>query len=482
MPLLTKSKYMIGLSCPKYLWMMFHDIDKIPHEDLATEYRMNQGKIIGQLAKKLFPNGINLKENDFNLNLKQTIAYLKQRRTIFEAGIMTGDIYSRADILIPVNKDQWDIIEVKASTKVKDENIHDVSFQKHTYESAGLNIRKCFLLHINSQYVKNGGIDPDKLFKQQEITADVEKAQIGIQDRINSMMSIVNSKEAPKVRIGNGCNNGFDCASEDCWSFLPEGHVFELYRGGKKSFELLEAEIFSIKDIPDKYKLNGKQEIQKKCAISGKTHINKDGIKEFINSLTYPLHYLDFETFQTAIPIYTGTTPYQQIPFQFSLHIDDGKKVKHFEYLHDSQEDPRETFLKEMKAMIQPEGSIIIFSKSFETRILQDCAEAFPAYKDWVSFIIKRMVDLIEPFRNFDYYNAAQKGSCSIKEVLPAITGKSYKELNIGSGGMASVSYYEAVFNGVGNKEQIKNDLLAYCKLDTEGMVWIVDALRKLIK
>ena len=482
MPLLTKSKYMIGLSCPKYLWMMFHDLDKIPDEDLATEYIMNQGKIVGQLAKKLFPNGINLKEDDFQLNLKQTKAYIKQRRTIFEAGLMTGDIYSRADILLPVNKDQWDIIEVKASTKVKEEYIQDVSFQKHTYESAGLNIRKCFLLHINGQYVKNGGIDPDKLFKQQEITDDVIKAQVGIQDRINRMMKIVNSKEAPKIRIGNGCNNGIECASEDCWSFLPEGHVFELYRGGKASFELLEAEVFSIKDIPEKYKLNGKQEIQKKCAVSGKPHVNKDSLKKFLNRLAYPLHYLDFETFSTAIPIYTGTKPYQQIPFQFSLHIDDGKKVKHHEYLHDSQEDPRETFLKEMKAIIQPEGSIIVFYQSFEISRLKECAEAFPAYKEWVNSVIKRIVDLLVPFQNFDYYNPAQKGSCSIKEVLPAITGKSYKNLAIASGDMASVSYYEAVFNGAGNKEQIRKDLLAYCKRDTEGMVWIVDEFRKLVK
>lgn len=483
MPLLTKSKYIIGLSCPKYLWMMFHDLDKIPELDLATEYIIQQGNIIGQLAKKLFPKGIDLPEEgkDFKLNIQKTQELLKTRKIIFEAGIVAGELYARADILVPVGKNEWDIIEVKGSTKVKDEHIHDVSFQKHVYQLAGLKIRKCFLLHINNEFVKKGEINPKKLLTQEEITSEVEEAIVGIQERIDDMMEIVNNKEAPDASIGNGCNNGFECVSEDCWNFLPESHVFELYRGGKKSLELLEAEIFSIKDIPNDFKLNGKQEIQRKCANSGKVHINKEGIKKFLKGLNYPLYYLDFETFQTAVPLYDGTKPYQQIPFQFSLHVDDGKQIKHFEYLHDSQCDPREKFLQEMKKVLGTEGSIIVFNQYFEISRLKELAIAFPEYKNWVESIIKRIVDLLIPFRNFDYYNPEQKGSCSIKAVLPAVTGKSYKELNINNGGLASVSYFESVFNEVENKDKIRKDLLEYCKLDTEGMIWIIDELKKVI-
>ncbi len=473
---------MIGLQCPKYLWMMFHDLDKIPELDLATEYIIQQGNIIGQLAKKLFPDGVDLPEEseDFKLNIQKTQELLKERKIIFEAGIIADELYARADILVPVGKDEWDIIEVKGSTKVKDEHIHDVSFQKHVYQLAGLKIRKCFLLHINNEFVKKGDINPKKILTQEEITVEVGEAIVGIQKRIDDMMEIVNSKEAPDVSIGNGCNNGFECVSEDCWNFLPEGHVFELYRGGKKSLELLEAEIFSMKDIPDDFKLNGKQEIQRKCANSGKTHINKEGIKTFLKSLKSPLYYLDFETFQTAVPLYEGTKPYQQIPFQFSLHVDD-KEMKHFEFLNNSKEDPRKKFLLEMKKVLGTEGSIIVFNQSFEITRLKELAEAFPEYKEWADSVIKRIVDLLIPFRNFDYYNPAQKGSCSIKKVLPAVVGKSYKKLNINDGGLASVSYFESVFNNVKNKEQIRKDLLEYCKLDTEAMVWIVEKLKKLI-
>jgi len=485
MALLTKSKYIIGLQCPKYLWMMFHDLDKIPKFDLATEFIIKQGNQIGQLAKKLFPNGVDLPEDnkDFKINVQKTQELLKQRKIIFEAGIIAGELYARADILVPAGKNEWDIIEVKGSTKVKDEHIQDVSFQKYVYEKAGLKIRKCFLLHVNNDFLKKGKITPKDLLIQEEITTEVSEAIYGIQERIDGMMDIINSEDAPVVSIGNGCNNGLECVSEDCWNFLPEGHVFELYYGGKKSLELLEAEVYFIKDIPDDFKLSDKQEIQRKCANTGKTHINKEGIKKFLTSLEYPLHYLDFETFNVAIPLFDGMKPYQQIPFQWSLHIDGRKQVTHFEYLASSKDDPREKFLLELKKVLGSSGSIVVFNKSFEIGRLKELAEAFPEHQKWAEAVISRIVDLIVPFRNFHYYNPQQKGSCSIKDVLPAVIGDNpYKKLDINNGGIASVSYYEMIYNDAEDKDKIREDLLKYCKLDTEAMVWIVEELGKIIQ
>jgi hypothetical protein len=476
MALLTKSKYMIGLQCPKYLWMMYHDLDKIPEFDVATEFIIEQGNKIGQLAKKMFPEGVDLPEDDFKGNIKQTKEFIAQKKIIFEAGIIAGQLYARADVLVPVG-DEWDIIEVKGSTKVKPEHIHDVSFQKYVYEKSGLKIRKCFLLHVNNKFVKKGKIKPNKLLTQQEITSEVEEAIIGIQERIDGMMEVVNSKQSPDVTIGNGCNNGLDCISEDCYSFLPESHVFELYRGGKKSLELLEAEIFCIKDIPEGFKLNDKQQIQRKCANSEEVHINKEGIKSFLSGLKEPLYFMDFETFNLGVPLYDGTKPYQQVPFQFSVHVRD----KHFEYLHDSESDPREKFLLELKKALGDNGSILVYYQSFEIGRLKELAEEFPEYKEWVESVIARIVDLIVPFQNFDYYNPAQKGSCSIKEVLPAVIGRNpYKELDINNGGLASVSYFEMIFGDV-DKKKVRSDLLKYCKLDTEAMVLIVNELNQLI-
>ena len=482
MALLTKSKYLVGLSCLGHLWITFNNPEKIIEQDLATKHIINQGNIIGQLAKKLYPDGVDLPEGSdtFKINLEKTQEALKARKVVFEAGIIAGDLYARVDILVPVGSDEWDIIEVKASSKVKPEHLDDVSFQKHVCHTAGVKIRNCFLLHVNGDYVKNGKIDPKELLTQEDVTEKVKKVIEGIQDRIQTMLDVIKLPEAPNVSIRDGCNNGPKCPSENCWNFLPESNVFELYYGGKKSSKLLESEIAAIKDIPADFKLNPKQEIQRECANTGETHLNKEGIKKFLKSLQNPLHYLDFETFQTAVPLYDGTKPYQQIPFQFSVHVDDGSNVKHFEFLHDSKEDPRENFLVELKKSLGTEGSVIVFNRSFEVTRLKELAAAFPEHKEWVDSVINRIVDLLIPFRNFDYYSNSQKGSCSIKNVLPAITRKNYGELNINNGGLASASYFQSVFNAVQDKDKIRKDLLEYCKMDTEGMVWIVQELEKL--
>ena len=257
MPLLTKSKYIVGLSCPRYLWMMFHDLDKIPENDAATQYIIDQGKVVGNLAKKLYPGGIDLPDGpkDFNRNLHETREALSERKVLFEAGILVGEIFARADILIPVGVDEWDVVEVKGSTEVKEDHIHDLSFQKYVYTQFGLKIRNCAVLHINKEYVRTGEIDVVQLLKIEDVTQQVEEVLSGVPERISAMMAIVNSSTPPKVHIGNGCHNGLDCKSEDCWKFLPESHVFELYYGGKKSLELFNAEVVRIQDMPDKFLL-----------------------------------------------------------------------------------------------------------------------------------------------------------------------------------------------------------------------------------
>ena len=478
--LLTKSKYMAGLCCPKYLWMMFHDLDKIPPLSLATEHVIAQGNAVGKLACTLFADGVYVSEEgkDFALNIKQTQALLAARKTIFEGGIVCGELYARADILVPVGDDAWDVIEVKASMRVKDEHVHDLSFQKYVYEQSGLSIRNCYLMHINKNYVHTGDFDAAAFFVQADVTSAVAAID-GVASRIADMMDIVNDATPPEVSLGNGCGNGFNCVSEDCWSFLPEGHVFELYRGGKKSYELLEAEVLCLQDIPDAFKLNGKQQIQKKCALSGEVHVNADGLRTFLDRLVYPLYYLDFETFQTAVPLYAGTTPYQQIPFQFSLHVDSGSSVEHFEFLSSSALDPREAFLVALQSRLGDSGSVVVYYQSFEISRLRELGLAFPAYSDWVESVIARMVDLIVPFSNFDYYNPLQKGSCSLKAVLPALVDRDYSGLAIAKGDAAAAAYYDSVI--LGNSD-VRSDLLAYCELDTEAMIWIVGALRELCR
>ena len=485
--LLTKSKYLVGLQCSKYLWVMLNEPDRIPKPDASTQHRFDEGHLVGEWAKKLFPDGFDIPADDFKGNIKQTEELLKKRIPLFEAGFMVDNTFSRIDVLKPVNNDEWDIIEVKSSTGVKGVNIHDVSFQRYCCEKYGLKIRKCFLMHINNGYIRQSEIDPAGLLTMTEITTEVEGSTSGIQQRIDNMFSAIISAKCPAVTIGEQCNSPYECPLKDeCWNFLPENNIFEMYGSKKKAFELLEEDIYTFKDIPDDFVLNGKQKIQKDCEISGKPHIEKKAIKQFLNTLQYPLYYLDFETFNTAIPLFDGTRPYQQIPFQFSLHVVEKENAiaKHYSFLADGNDDPRHEFIASLKKVLGNGGSIVVYSQGFEKGVLSRLATFLPKHNKWVESLNDRIIDLLAPFRSFHYYDARQKGSASIKNVLPVLTGTNYDHLDISDGMDASLAFLDVISNNVAEKEEIKirEDLEKYCALDTEGMIWIVDKLKELVK
>ena len=482
--LLSKSKYMSGLQCPKYLWLLFHDPSKISAPDASTRHIFDEGHRIGELAWQLFPNGIVIPTEDFRGNLSQTKELLKKRQPLFEPAVFVEGIYSRLDILNPVGSDEWDIVEVKGSTKVKDENINDVSFQRLCAQKAGLKIRKCFLTHINNQYVRSGDIEPQKLFTSEDITAEVDEASAGIEERVKAMFDVIASTDCPDMLIGGHCSEPYACPVTSCWEALPEHHIFELYRGGKKCSDLYSQGVLTIKDIPASFKLSASQTIQKECIATGAVHIDKEPIAQFLNSLEYPLYYFDFETINPAIPLYDGTRPFQRIPFQFALHVvaTRSPKSEHYSFLADGTDDPRPELLSEMKRLFGNQGSIVVYNQSFERSVMQESGENFPKSKDWLDGLCGRLIDLYEPFRNFQYYNPGQHGSASIKEVLPAVTGKSYKGMEIAHGGDASLAFLALASGTLSSEEQktLRKNLEKYCGLDTEGMIWIIDELRKI--
>jgi len=477
--ILTKSKYLIGLQCPKYLWTIFHEKDKIPEAFITDEFKFKEGEKVGEMAKKLFPEGIDLPVDNYKKNLEDSEKALKEKKLLFEASFDFDNCFSRADILVP-NGNKWDIIEVKSGTKVKDINIHDVSFQKYVYENKGIKIGKCFLLHLNNEYERKGKIEIDKLFVKEDITKEVNEHMKDIKERITEMLEIINSKKSPEISIGKHCNDPYECPC-DCWENLPENHVFCLYRGGKLSCELYDSGVESIKDIPDDIKLNDKQGIQKDCEIKEKVHVHKESLKHFLKTLYYPIYYLDFETFSTAIPMFYGLKPYSQVCFQFSLHVveKEGDTPKHYEFLYNGKEDPREEFIIALKKLLGDKGSIIVYNQSFEINRLKELGEQFPEHKNWVDNILTRIVDLLIPFRNFSYYNPKQQGSASIKKVLPTLCGKSYSGMEIRDGGTASVEFFNMCYN---NGKDVRKALLKYCELDTLAEVMIVEKLISLVK
>ena len=490
---LTKSLYVSGLQCLKLLWIKVHEKEKIPKPDESTQHLFDQGKQIGDMAKKLFPKGIEIDAEYWELedSDKKSREALKLRKPLFEAGFLVDGLYSRADVLLPVGKDEWDIIEVKSGTAVKEENIHDVSFQKYVYEKAGLKIRNCYLMHINRDYVRKGKVDIKKLFIKQDITDKVSEAIVGIEERIDEMLKIMNSKTCPSVKIGPQCNKFHGCPLKDyCWGKVPLTSVLNLVGSSATAFELYDSGVVNLADIPENFELNEKQLIQHKCAKSGKPCVHKEKIKEFLKTLKYPLYFMDFETYATAIPLYNGLRPYQPIPFQFSVHLIEkhGEKAKHFSFIAEGSGDPRKKFIEELKKVLGKKGTILVYFQSFEKGRLEELGNMFPKHKKWIKSIFERIVDLIVPFKNFYYYNSAQEGSASIKDVLPALTGKSYEGMEIAGGQMASLQYLYITHGSFDGKKaspdeikRVRHALELYCGLDTEGMIWIVGKLRELV-
>jgi len=481
MPLLTKSKYMQGLRCKKLLWYSINK--KIPDPSDAELNKMEAGTEAGVMATKVFPEGIKIQEDDFMQNIKETEEAIKKKQIIFEAGIKTDTLFSRADILKP-NGDQWDIIEVKSSTEVKPEYIQDVSFQKYCYEQAGLKIKDCYLMHINNQYVRKGEIEPDKLFAIENISEQVEEEIKNIQTRIDGMLEIFELKEPPETKIGMFCNKPHECPMKGpCWGVQSKDSVFNLYRGGKKSFELFHKGITEIGNIPEGYKLTKTQQVQLWCEKQGKEFIDTKAINDFLQTLEYPLYYLDFETFASAIPVYDNLKPYQRVPFQYSLHIQEkeGAELKHISFLSNGKEDSRKDFMKSLKDNLGDKGSIVVYNQGFEQGVIKEQTELFPEYEGWTEKINTRFVDLLVPFRNFSYYNPDQVGSASIKKVLPVLTNLSYSDLDIGNGEQASNTFLDVVKGRYTQEEvnKIRKDLEIYCALDTEAMILLIDALNK---
>jgi hypothetical protein len=244
--------------------------------------------------------------------------------------------------------------------------------------------------------------------------------------------------------------------------------------------------VTAIRDIPRGFPLSRSQQIQKECVTSGETYIDRDVISHFLDQLQYPLHFLDFETINPAIPIYDNTRPFQRIPFQFSLHIQakPGATPQHLSYLADGKGDPRPELLANLKANFASSGSMVIYNQSFEEGVLRELARDLPGNESWIDSVCRRLKDLYAPFRDFHYYHPAQKGSTSIKVVLPALTGKGYDGMPVASGNEASLSFLNLVYGdrNAADKEELKLDLEKYCGRDTEGMLWIIDALRGMVK
>jgi hypothetical protein len=489
-PGISKSTFLMGRQCSKLLWFRYNAKDQIPAPDEALQAVFDQGTEVGVLAQQLFPGGMAVAPGiiDPQEVIAQTQKVILSRKPLYEAAFGFHGGYARVDILVPVTGNVWDLVEVKSTTQLK-EDVHlpDITFQAFVLTGAGIKLRKCFLAHINNEFVRHGPIDPKKFFTLEDVTQPVSMMTRDIEQQIDAMQRVIGAKSHPDIQIGPHCDDPYTCALHDrCWSFLPDASVFTLYRGGSKGFSLLKRGIQKLADIPADVPLTDNQAIQRATLLAGQPHIDGPALAAFLSRLEYPVSYLDFETLGTAIPLFDDSSPYQQIPFQYSLHIvhRPGASPEHFSFLADGTADPRPAFMRHLGETLPTKGSVVTYNATFEVGRLKDCCEVLPQFKQWLRTVTPRVVDLLQPFRGFRYYHPQQNGTASMKAVLPALTGQGYERLAIQEGGAASREYLRVTYGQAteAERQRVRHDLEEYCGLDTLGMVRIVDQLERLVK
>jgi len=487
---LSKSQYMKGLQCPLALWYSMNRKDLGTDVSASDQARFDAGKEVGLLARQCFPDGIEIKSPSYDMAnaVSRTNEAVKAGvKAIYEAAAAndrTGT-QARIDILRKVdNTDMWDLIEVKSSTKPDDHHIQDMAFQYLVFTGAGYKIRSCILMCINNKYVRQGKIDPQGLFTMHDITAVVQYEQSNTEAVADQLFQVLERKSEFSKTIGRHCLDPHECSYKNhCWKHVPEYSIFDVFNADKVEAIAQRINSYKVEDIPDALIPNGAKAIDISCYKENRRQIDAAKIRGFLQTLQYPLYYLDYETLMSAIPFYDGTRPYQQVPFQFSLHVqrEPGAELQHFEFIHKEKSDPRRSFVEYLIDVCGDAGSVICYFATFERTRNKELAEDFPEYASQINAINDRVVDLLTPFKNRSLYDPKQNGSASIKYVLPAFSELSYKGLEVANGEQAVQAYMNFCKNELDEVELQKlwESLSIYCKLDTHAMTELVDILRK---
>lgn len=477
----------MGSQCPKRLWLY----KKRP--DLRADLSANQQQVfqkgtdVGILARELFPGGKDATPLDyrhFDEAFQQTAEWIANGEpVIYEAAFVHNGVMAALDILVR-KKGRWYGYEVKSSTEIKDYQVVDTAVQYYVLAGAGIQLQDLSIIHINSGYTRERELDLKQLFTIKSVKKEILAKQAEIPEKVEVFKKLILSQKEPQVEIGTHCSDPYPCEFMDyCWNHIPDVSVFSLSRmQSAKKFELYSQGIIEYHQLPDGYKLTTAQALQVTCWQENRVHTEPDKIRSWLKQLTWPLYFMDFETFMPAVPLYEQSRPFQHIPFQFSVHVQNTPRsgLKHLEYLGEPEKDPRPEFIRQLLSALGNTGSILVYNKAFEITRLREIQTLYPRLKKPIEQVISRIIDLMEPFQQKWYYHPAMNGSYSIKQVLPALVPElSYKELEIGEGGAAMAAFEGlAKIGDAGQREEIRKQLLEYCKLDTWAMVKILEKLK----
>jgi hypothetical protein len=462
--ILTKTDFLKYLEAPRHLWAFRNNKLDEQKEDLYQQHLLKQGYEVEELAEKYL----------------KTFPGLEK---LLQPTSQDANFEARTDMLIknPETK-LWDMYEIKSTTRLDKIHKKDATYQylvfKKNYDLGTVNI-----VHLSKDYVRNGDINLKELFVVSDISEEVENLKDEVHNLRYEALEVLNIEDPSEILE---CIKPKDCPCLSiCHPNLPNYSIYDINNltgNEKKIRELVSLGIRNILDVPSSFRLSAKQRHQVTVAQNGEIEINDELLKESFSKIEYPIYYIDYESFNSAIPMYDGYKPYYQIPFQWSLHIKREEKgnVEHYEFLETKAIDPIPNFLIELKKHLDDNGSIVVWHKSFECTLNKKMGEIHPEFKNFCENMNSRIFDLMDIFRDQIYSDPECKGSYSIKNVLPVLVpGLSYNVLEISNGSVAMTSWYDMVYGNLKKeeKEKIRKNLLKYCELDTFAMVEIMRRL-----
>lgn len=494
----SKSKYCGFYQCPKITWLKKNKPEEYVADAQALA-RMASGNELGDLAMGIFGEYIEVTTyTDDKLDIPQMIEKTKDHiekgtNVICEASFEFDGLYCAVDIL-KKEPNGYSIYEVKSSTH---ENnfiyMVDTSYQKYVLEKCGINVVSVNLVTVNNEYIFDGNLKLNELFKITNVDKFVDEEIDNVEKNLAEAKKILEEESEPNIDISINCHSPYTCGFWNyCSKHIPTPSVFNLYRTPfQKKLEYYYNGIITMEDLANTgHYLGPKQNMQIAHAITDlPDHIDKEGIKKFLDTLSYPLYFLDFETMQLPIPQFVGTKPYQQIPFQYSLHYIEtpNGELKHKEFLAESGEDPRRAIAESLCRDIPENVCVLAYNKEFECGRLSELAETYPDLKNHLMNISINMKDLIVPFRDGHLYNRRMGGSFSIKSVLPALfpddPSLDYHNLEeVHNGGEAMAIFPKIKDMPIEDQKRARKNLLKYCELDTFAMVKIYEYLKEVSK
>lgn len=484
---LSKSKLMAYRQCPKRVWLEVH------HPDLrvvtaASEKNFATGHQVGAIAQQLYdPTGQGTVIEPFaegiDAALALSLTLLDTPQPIFEAGFAAEGAMAFADVLLPVQNTpaSWRMIEVKSSASVKATHREDVAVQAFVARAAGVPLTAIALAHIDKTWIYPGGGDYQGLLVEKDLTDEAFARGAEVQHWIEGAQSAVAQTTAPAISIGKHCHEPYACGFyAHCQSQAPQAeHPIDwLPKPLNKGLLALIANkgITELRDVPD-HLLSAKQQRIKNVTLTNEAYFDQAGAARALAAHTLPAYFLDFETINYAVPIWQGMRPYEQIPFQFSVHrLSETGQLTEQAFIDLSGNDPSKAFAEALVAACHEPIPIFVYNAGFEKTRISELANRFPELAQDLLALNDRVVDLL-PIARAYYYHPSQKGSWSIKAVLPALCpdpNLHYDKLDgVQDGGMAMSAFVEAIAPQTtpARKAEIERQLLDYCKLDTYAMV-----------